>query len=115
MNVNIVQINSGEKLLIKIECLDPTDGVTPIDVSGYQEFKFKVKNKRGKVALEKSMTDGDIIFVTDGIDGELYIKVEENETHNMKGLYRYTLSYRDDGNILKKPVKSFLLVSGEDL
>lgn len=113
MESNIIPVNSGEKMSIRVDCLDPATGL-PIDVSNYINFYFEVNDKRGNNVLKKELNNG-ITFLTDGTDGALLVELNESETHNLKDVYRYIFSYRNTENVLKIPIKSYITFYGENM
>lgn len=113
MNVNILQTVQGDTEGIPIHCLNPLND-QPIDVSGFTDFKFTIRDSKRRILIQKTYIGGEITFVTDGTDGELLININARDTKNIKaGSYSYDLETTDAVGDITTPVLSYFVVSEE--
>ena len=65
MKLNILTVTSGDDDGIPIVAINPSNN-QPIDISGFDEIIFTVVDKKGRVLIQKKLSDSGIVFETGG-------------------------------------------------
>ena len=113
MKTNIIEMVSGDDDGIPSVCLNPVND-QPIDISSFPEIIFTVRDKKKKVLIQKKLSLNTIIYVTDGTDGQLTILITKQDTHNLKGVFKYDLQFSDTGGVDTTPVRAFIKIKEDE-
>lgn len=110
MNVNVIEIISGDTKNIKLNFVDEND--LPVDLSGVSNIRFTVRDEYDNIIIQKSLSESNI-NITNALQGEAEIIIDASDTFNLMGVYKYDIEI-EIGNSIITPVKSFFVIK-EDI